>query len=396
MNISKITVSILSATILLAGCTYEGQKNESEGGPGSGGDVATPDTVTGVYWELKHENTQATFASDDLPNIYLFSGSQLLYYHDDEVNGTYEIENSAFELSENEGGNKTINFTYYEPGAFESGTIEDADYYEITGTYSFNSDGQLIIEDTGNYGSFNGIDYSDSDEVTDAVSDADDRNDIVKNNTARIQNINTELTGNLNIALDEEASAGTLEIDFTYRINDEAVENEDNATDAYVALYTAGGLSSANSYGELKFYNPVEGQASIGYRDTQSSFVDICHFTIGQELSIDAKWGEDEFTFSIENANLISDDSTCEKTVKYAVNNDPVKFLGLRIANKVKTSNYEILADNIKVMSIKDQGNVNIFENDFEEFSDGDVLGGAHGFRGESTQATVKTFYSNQ
>ncbi|SBT15115.1 hypothetical protein [Vibrio celticus] len=367
----QFTIPLVCVSLLLSGCSDDDQTPSN---PGDGD--ATQ--LTGVYWELDHEGVKVAAASDtDLPNVYYFSESRLKYYNDDKVSGTYEIEFSDFDYDEE---TKSITFNYY-----------DTDVKEVQGIYSFD-DGKLII-DGGNDGFYNGFDQSDNKLVEDAAKDADDR--YGESKVARIQNITEELSGTLNMALSEPAAEGSFDADITYRLNEDSAEDGDSK--AYVAVYT-NGFTSANSYGELLF-EAIDGErAQIKYRKLSNAFSDpICEFTMGETLPIKTTWGNDQFSFTIENAEVISDSAdiegnTCTATVDYAVSNEPVKFLNVRIAAKKTVSSHEVLVDNVKSVT----GETVLFDNDFESFEDGYELGGGHGFRGESAQATVITVAGQQ
>ncbi|CAH0528805.1 MSCRAMM family adhesin SdrC [Vibrio hippocampi] len=380
MKSYKIALSILCASVLLAGCNSNDDSNPNPIDPPVDGDL------TGVLWELSSQNVDSqTNTLENLPNVYYFSDEQLKYYYDDQVDGVYKV---AYSDITNDEESKTITFNYYDDDAFADGVLDSDEFTRVSGQYAFENE-QLII-DTDNFGQLAGNDLSDRDDVKNAVENAD--SDSGENKLVKVQDVSSEVAGDLRIALatDNGISSGTFKLDTIYRVNtdNEAPEVERNNT--YVTLYDTG-FSTGKTYGEivLSDKSDEDGKGMVRYRDSQSTFSDeVGEFDIGEPLSIEATWGNDEFTFVINQDDV----EVANKTVPYAVVNGPIKFISFRIGDVKNTSRFEVLGDNFEVYS-NDEEKV-IFLDDFESYSDGQGLAETSNYRGESAQATVVSLLS--
>lgn len=178
-------------------------------------------------------------------------------------------------------------------------------------------------------------------------------------------------TGQLRLKFSESKSdtavdniaEGFLTVNLTYQdfegITDGTAEN------AYIQLHTTTGTSNKDLRSEL-----VLGGGNIKYRfedsDGNYSLSDtIGTYTIGDEIKVTVAWTSNEITYTINDNNL---------GTFAAISTAPVEYITLKLGDSKGKSNYELLADDLKIYAGNESENELIFEDDFDSYGLGHDL----------------------
>ncbi|MGV2990225.1 hypothetical protein ACE1OE_21555 [Vibrio sp. E150_011] len=365
MRMTKIAAAITLSAGLLVGCNGPELVQEPEVTP-----PAPTSPLTGAYWDISDSGSAAATASaTDLPNVYVFDGTDQKYYDDDATPGTYKIYTTTY--TENLDDD-TIEFTYY---SADGPTV-------VNGSYSVSNGTLLTITDTS-YGDLSGSDQAQNDDVKDAVQAAND--ELGLNNAVQIldttgSTIDPEFkgdTGKLRLQLEDPAAitSGKITVDLVYEVDENTEQEADGSGDsAYISLY-AGGTSNSNLHGEII----LTSSGSIKFRDASGTQVDTGGtFKEGENLAVEASWADDSFTFSI---NGVSYDGQVSE-------NAPVQIISLKLGDNGNTTNYRLVADNLKVYSNDVEADTLVFEDDFESYLVGSSLSDNLNYA-DSSEATV-------
>lgn len=183
-------------------------------------------------------------------------------------------------------------------------------------------------------------------------------------------------TGQLRVKFSESKSdtavdniaEGFLTVNLTYQdfegITDGTAEN------AYIQLHTTTGTSNKDLRSELvlgggnvkyRYYDPSakEGQGDYVLSDT------IGTYTIGEELKVTVAWTSNDITYTINDNKL---------GTFAAINTAPVEYITLKLGDSKGKSNYELLADDLKIYAGNESENELIFEDDFDSYGLGHDL----------------------
>lgn len=373
MQMTKIAAAITLSAGLLVGCNGPELVQEPVVTP-----PAPTSALTGAYWDISESGAAAATASaTDLPNVYVFDGDKTQnYYNDDATPGTYKIYPTTYSENLDDG---TIEFTYYDATGAAT---------PVTGTYSVTS-GALTI-DTASYGELAGADQVADTAITTAVKAANDEAGL--NNSVQIHDTYGTDTGNntgeLRLKLSDSAvgaaetaiTSGKLTVDFIYQV-DEDTEQEANGEgdNSYISFY-ASGTSKSNLHGEI-----ILSEGKVQYRNANGDITEAIGdesgigstFTPGDKLAIEAMWDDGKFTFTVNGESFTGE----------VADNTPVQVIALRLGDNGNTTNYEVIADNLKVYSNDVAADTLIFEDDFDSYSVGQVLGSP--YNSNSSEATV-------
>ncbi|ANO34527.1 LamG domain-containing protein [Vibrio breoganii] len=370
MEISKSAIAVAISATFLFGCDFDV-------GPDSGGDSGTTPTtptsdLVGPYWNFEAASSAST-QSTDLPNIYVFDGENQKYYTDntsDTVLGTYVILTETY--SEEDG---VVTFTYYDA---EGNPTKATGQFEVV-------DGNITI-DTDTVGVLNGTDDQ-TEEVKAAVAAANAEAGF--NNLVQILDTKSDDTGELRLKLADSSTdvpvdqiaSGKITVDLIYQKHEdtEQVEDEDG-NNAYITLY-ASGTGNAQLYGEAVFNNGEIFYRSNTIEGGKPQLSDaIGTYTLGEDLAVEVEWGNDEYSFSVND--------TTYGPFPYAADNTPVQVIALKMGDNSNTTHFELLADNFKVYNIEGANEELVFEDNFDGYAIGQDLSG-NPYNNNSSEAVV-------
>ncbi|WP_413284035.1 hypothetical protein [Vibrio sp. MA40-2] len=365
MNNIKVTTIFTLSIGLLLGCNTDLRDKVIE---------VNKSPLIGGYWEIIQEGeTNTPTASNDLPNIYVFDGTNQKYYSDDNEPGIYTIYPTSFIEDIDEG---KITFKYY---------LNSLDETELTGSYLVSSEG-LTISDT-NLGTLLGKDYSTNDLIVSAITIAN--NQAGSNNMLHILDTNhngaKEDTGELRIKLADSTSvaaitSGKLTVDLIYQEDSDSKEDADGTSDnAYISLY-ASDTSNSFLHGEVAFE-----KGKIKFRDASKTLTDTGGtFELGETLNVEVSWLPDSFSFTVNGIEYINGGAVTDGSA--------VTTIAVRLGANSDTTNFEILGDNLMVFSSDTGSEERIFEENFDGHVTGFDL--ATFYDKNSSEATVVN-YSN-
>ncbi|OBT07915.1 hypothetical protein A9264_05445 [Vibrio sp. UCD-FRSSP16_10] len=375
MKISKSAIAVALSTGLLFGCDFDVTSSDDSSG---GGDIPSS-SLSGAYWELAAASSTSATQSTDLPNVYVFDGTNQKYYNDDNSFGTYVIEEKAY----TEGTDGSIKFHYY---------AADGTSTEESGSFAISADGVLTISGT-NDGDLTGTDQIDNADIAAAVKAANDASGV--NRLVQIQDTNAvkEDTGELrikfsdsgnDIEVDGDAIAkGKLTVDLVYQLDEDTEQvADDTGNNAYVSFYTAAGTSTTNLHGEIAFEYKDSGVGVIKYRNASGDLTDTNGtFELGEELAVEANWDDGVFTFSVNGTEYAPADAVRDGAA--------VAVVALRLGDNGNTTQYELLGDNLNIYSVSDAGDETLFSDDFESHPVGQALQDNDFYNSNSNEAVV-------
>lgn len=389
MQISKVATAVALSTGLLFGCN-------SDGLPVPTDPVApSPELkITSGYWQLGTAASAASFstAGTDLPNVYVFSeDGNHKYYDDDATPGTYVIKDASASTNDYDEDAGTISFMLYDGGT----TMEVSGEFTLTEA-SDDTPASMTFIDEDQGVDLSGSDEVDNDSVKDAVTKANEDNGI--NNVVQILDTNFGGTkndvGELRLKLSESATvssiaSGKLSVDLIYQVDtDTSEEANDNGNNAYISLYGSG-TSNTNLHGEIIF-----NAGEIFYRSTatdssgkpQISDQPVGTYELGEDLAVEVSWANGYYTFTINDTVYDNNGNGFESFDKSAVT-----VISLKLGDTSNTTHYELIADNLAVYSNDETDNQVVFEDDFDSYVNGAVLGGSDPYNNNSAEATVVT-----
>ncbi|WP_261883024.1 hypothetical protein [Vibrio pelagius] len=389
MQISKVATAVALSTGLLFGCN-------SDGLPVPTDPVApSPELkITSGYWQLGTAASVASFstAGTDLPNVYVFSeDGNHKYYDDDATPGTYVIKDASASTNDYDEDAGTISFMLYDGGT----TMEVSGEFTLTEA-SGDTPASMTFIDEDQGVDLSGSDEVDNDSVKDAVTKANEDNGI--NNVVQILDTNfggaKEDVGELRLKLSESATvssiaSGKLSVDLIYQVDtDTSEEANDNGNNAYISLYGSG-TSNTNLHGEIIF-----NAGEIFYRSTatdssgkpQISDQPVGTYELGEDLAVEVSWANGYYTFTINDTVYDNNGNGFESFDKSAVT-----VISLKLGDTSNTTHYELIADNLAVYSNDVTDNQVVFEDDFDSYVNGAVLGGSDPYNSSSAEATVVT-----
>ncbi|WP_261818111.1 LamG domain-containing protein [Vibrio gallicus] len=372
MEVSKTALAVALSCGFLFGCDFD-VGPDADGGTTNTSTPASP--LSGAYWDIGDASSAsaASTRSVDLPNVYVFDGTNQRYYDDDATRGIYEIKTTPYTDNIEAG---TVTFTYYDASGAET---------EVTGTYTV-VEGVLTIDETS-FGTLTGTDKTTNASIKAAVEAANSAAGF--NNLVQILDTKDDDTGELRlkladsstgVAVDQIAS-GKVTVDLIYQKHADTQQAEDdNGNNAYITLY-ASGTGNAQLYGEAVFNN-----GEIFYRS--NTIVDgkpqlsaaIGTYTLGEDLAVEIEWGNDEYSFSVN--------STAYGPFKYAADNTPIQVIALKMGDNSNTTHFELLADNFKVYNIDGANEELVFDDNFDGYAIGQSLSGDP-YNSNSSEAVV-------
>ncbi|MCL9777300.1 hypothetical protein [Vibrio methylphosphonaticus] len=372
MRITKVAAAVAISTGLLMGCNGPEVINETE--TGGGGETTPVSPLVGSNWSFGDtSNVAATATSTDLPNVYVFDGNNVQkYYDDDATPGTYTIYTDTY-VDGFENDPQTIDFVYYDANGAN----------DITGATFTVTDGNLVI-DTANFDELSAVESADT-AVADAIKAA---NALAgDNNSVQILDTLTTDTGELRLKLSDSAvnaaetaiTSGKLTVDFIYQLDEDTEQGANGEGDnSYISFY-ASGTSKANLHGEI-----ILSEGKVQYRNANGDITEAIgdesgigsSFTPGDKLAIEAMWDNGTFTFTVNGESFTGE----------VADNTPVQVIALRLGDNGNTTNYEVVADNLKVYSNDVAADTLIFEDDFESYSPGPI---GSPYNNNTSEATV-------
>ncbi|MEZ8635584.1 LamG domain-containing protein [Vibrio cyclitrophicus] len=386
MQISKVATAVALSTGLLFGCNSDGLPIPTDSGAGSQESVLT----TG-YWQISDGNSSSISASSnaDLPNVYVFQeDGNHKYYDDDDDLGTYTIKDASASTNNYDEEAGTVSFTYYETG---TSTIEILD-----GVFSFDDAGALNISDNTTGIDYSGSDQTATDAVQEAISEANEANgingyvQILDTNNGGVKNdvgeLRLKLSDSSTGATVDSIASGKVTVDLIYQV-DEDTEQEANGSgnNAYISLY-ASGTSNTNLHGEVIF-----NAGEIFYRSTvtdssgkpQIPDEPVGTYTLGEDLAVEISWASGYYTFKVNDTVYDNSGNGFEAFDKAAVT-----IVSLKLGDTSNTTHYELNADNFKVYSNDTASDELVFEDNFNNYPNGQALSG-NPYNNNTAEATV-------
>ncbi|MEZ8303406.1 hypothetical protein AB6C40_08085 [Vibrio splendidus] len=380
MQISKVATAVALSTGLLFGCNSDGLPIPTDGSTDPGNQ---PSALTTGYWQISDGNSASISASSnaDLPNVYVFQeDGNHKYYDDDDDLGTYTIKDASASTNNYDEEAGTVSFTYYETG---SSTLEILD-----GVFSFDDAGVLSISDESTGINYSGSDQTATDSVQDAISQANEASGI--NGYVQILDTNhggtKDDSGELRLKLSDSGTNATVEniasgkmtVDLVHQVDLDSEQTESLSNKVYISLY-ASKTSQANLYGEV-----ILNDGEIFYRNASEEVsAALGAYTPGEDLAFEINWADGYYTFSVNGTTYDSGGNGYE-AIEYGV----VTVVSLRLGDGSKTSNYELNADNFKVYSNDSTTDELVFEDNFNNYPNGQVLSG-NPYNNNSAEATI-------
>ncbi|MEO9492997.1 MAG: hypothetical protein ABJG42_00535 [Vibrio splendidus] len=386
MQISKVATAVALSTGLLFGCNSDGLPIPTDSGAGNQESVLT----TG-YWQISDGNSASISASSnaDLPNVYVFQeDGNHKYYDDDDDLGTYTIKDASASTNNYDEEAGTVSFTYYETG---SSTLEILD-----GAFTFDDSGTLSISDNTTGIDYSGSDQTATDAVQEAISEANEANgingyvQILDTNNGGVKNdvgeLRLKLSDSSTGATVDSIASGKVTVDLIYQV-DEDTEQEANGSgnNAYISLY-ASGTSNTNLHGEVIFNS-----GEIFYRSTvtdssgkpQIPDEPVGTYTLGEDLAVEISWASGYYTFKVNDTVYDNSGNGFEAFDKAAVT-----IVSLKLGDTSNTTHYELNADNFKVYSNDTTTDELVFEDNFNNYPNGQLLSG-NPYNNNTAEATV-------
>ncbi|TKG02998.1 hypothetical protein [Vibrio sp. F13] len=388
MQISKVATAVALSTGLLFGCNSDGLPIPTDGSTDPGNQ---PSALTTGYWQISDGNSASISASSnaDLPNVYVFQeDGNHKYYDDDDDLGTYTIKDASASTNNYDEEAGTVSFTYYETG---TSTIEILD-----GVFSFDDAGALNISDNTTGIDYSGSDQTATDAVQEAISKANEANgingyvQILDTNNGGVKNdvgeLRLKLSDSSTGATVDSIASGKVTVDLIYQV-DENTEQEANGSgnNAYISLY-ASGTSNTNLHGEVIF-----NAGEIFYRSTvtdssgkpQIPDEPVGTYTLGEDLAVEISWASGYYTFKVNDTVYDNSGNGFEAFDKAAVT-----IVSLKLGDTSNTTHYELNADNFKVYSNDTTTDELVFEDNFNNYPNGQLLSG-NPYNNNTAEATV-------
>ncbi|MFA0157321.1 MULTISPECIES: hypothetical protein [unclassified Vibrio] len=388
MQISKVATAVALSTGLLFGCNSDGLPIPTDGSTDPG---SQPSALTTGYWQISDGNSASISASSnaDLPNVYVFQeDGNHKYYDDDDDLGTYTIKDASASTNNYDEEAGTVSFTYYETG---SSTLEILD-----GVFSFDDSGVLSISDESTGINYSGSDQASTDSVQDAISQANEASGI--NGYVQILDTNNggvkDDVGELRLKLSDSSTGATVDsiesgkvtVDLIYQVDEDTVQPENGSgNNAYISLY-ASGTSNTNLHGEVIF-----NAGEIFYRSTvtdssgkpQIAEEPVGTYTLGEDLAVEVSWASGYYTFKVNDTVYDNSGNGFEAFDKTAVT-----IVSLKLGDTSNTTHYELNADNFKVYSNDTTTDELVFEDNFNNYPNGQLLSG-NPYNNNTAEATV-------
>ncbi|CDT86310.1 conserved exported hypothetical protein [Vibrio coralliirubri] len=388
MQISKVATAVALSTGLLFGCNSDGLPIPTDGSTDPG---SQPSALTTGYWQISDGNSASISASSnaDLPNVYVFQeDGNHKYYDDDDDLGTYTIKDASASTNNYDEEAGTVSFTYYETG---SSTLEILD-----GVFSFDDAGVLSISDESTGINYSGSDQASTDSVQDAISQANEASGI--NGYVQILDTNNggvkDDVGELRLKLSDSSTGATVDsiesgkvtVDLIYQVDEDTVQPENGSgNNAYISLY-ASGTSNTNLHGEVIF-----NAGEIFYRSTvtdssgkpQIAEEPVGTYTLGEDLAVEVSWASGYYTFKVNDTVYDNSGNGFEAFDKTAVT-----IVSLKLGDTSNTTHYELNADNFKVYSNDTTTDELVFEDNFNNYPNGQLLSG-NPYNNNTAEATV-------
>ncbi|WP_059020514.1 hypothetical protein [Vibrio coralliirubri] len=388
MQISKVATAVALSTGLLFGCNSDGLPIPTDGSTDPG---SQPSALTTGYWQISDGNSASISASSnaDLPNVYVFQeDGNHKYYDDDDDLGTYTIKDASASTNNYDEEAGTVSFTYYETG---SSTLEILD-----GVFSFDDAGVLSISDESTGINYSGSDQASTDSVQDAISQANEASGI--NGYVQILDTNNggvkDDVGELRLKLSDSSTGATVDsiesgkvtVDLIYQVDEDTVQPENGSgNNAYISLY-ASGTSNTNLHGEVIF-----NAGDIFYRSTvtdssgkpQIAEEPVGTYTLGEDLAVEVSWASGYYTFKVNDTVYDNSGNGFEAFDKTAVT-----IVSLKLGDTSNTTHYELNADNFKVYSNDTTTDELVFEDNFNNYPNGQLLSG-NPYNNNTAEATV-------
>ncbi|MFA0504443.1 hypothetical protein AB4510_07425 [Vibrio sp. 10N.222.54.B12] len=388
MQISKVATAVALSTGLLFGCNSDGLPIPTDGSTDPGNQ---PSALTTGYWQISDGNSASISPSSnaDLPNVYVFQeDGNHKYYDDDDDLGTYTIKDASASTNNYDEEAGTVSFTYYETG---TSTIEILD-----GVFSFDDAGALNISDNTTGIDYSGSDQTATDAVQEAISKANEANgingyvQILDTNNGGVKNdvgeLRLKLSDSSTGATVDSIASGKVTVDLIYQV-DENTEQEANGSgnNAYISLY-ASGTSNTNLHGEVIF-----NAGEIFYRSTvtdssgkpQIPDEPVGTYTLGEDLAVEISWASGYYTFKVNDTVYDNSGNGFEAFDKAAVT-----IVSLKLGDTSNTTHYELNADNFKVYSNDTTTDELVFEDNFNNYPNGQLLSG-NPYNNNTAEATV-------
>ncbi|MEZ8483814.1 hypothetical protein [Vibrio splendidus] len=386
MQISKVATAVALSTGLLFGCNSDGLPIPTDSGAGSQESVLT----TG-YWQISDGNSASISASSnaDLPNVYVFQkDGNHKYYDDDDDLGTYTIKDASASTNNYDDEAGTVSFTYYETG---SSTLEILD-----GAFTFDDSGALTISDNSTGIAYSGSDQTETGSVQDAISQANEANgingyvQILDTNNGGVKNdvgeLRLKLSDSSTGATVDTIASGKVTVDLIYQVDEDTAQPENGSgNNAYISLY-ASGTSNTNLHGEVIFNS-----GEIFYRSTvtdssgkpQIPDEPVGTYTLGEDLAVEINWANGYYTFKVNDTVYDNSGNGFEAFDKAAVT-----IVSLKLGDTSNTTHYELNADNFKVYSNDTTTDELVFEDNFNNYPNGQALSG-NPYNNNTAEATV-------
>ncbi|MEZ8034983.1 hypothetical protein [Vibrio crassostreae] len=386
MQISKVATAVALSTGLLFGCNSDGLPIPTDSGAGSQESVLT----TG-YWQISDGNSASISASSnaDLPNVYVFQkDGNHKYYDDDDDLGTYTIKDASASTNNYDDEAGTVSFTYYETG---SSTLEILD-----GAFTFDDSGALTISDNSTGIAYSGSDQTETGSVQDAISQANEANgingyvQILDTNNGGVKNdvgeLRLKLSDSSKGATVDTIASGKVTVDLIYQVDEDTAQPENGSgNNAYISLY-ASGTSNTNLHGEVIFNS-----GEIFYRSTvtdssgkpQIPDEPVGTYTLGEDLAVEINWANGYYTFKVNDTVYDNSGNGFEAFDKAAVT-----IVSLKLGDTSNTTHYELNADNFKVYSNDTTTDELVFEDNFNNYPNGQALSG-NPYNNNTAEATV-------
>ncbi|MEZ8380077.1 hypothetical protein AB6E06_12870 [Vibrio splendidus] len=386
MQISKVATAVALSTGLLFGCNSDGLPIPTDSGAGSQESVLT----TG-YWQISDGSSASISASSnaDLPNVYVFQeDGNHKYYDDDDDLGTYTIKDASASANNYDDEAGTVSFTYYETG---SSTLEILD-----GAFTFDDSGALTISDNSTGIAYSGSDQTETGSVQDAISQANEANgingyvQILDTNNGGVKNdvgeLRLKLSDSSTGATVDTIASGKVTVDLIYQVDEDTAQPENGSgNNAYISLY-ASGTSNTNLHGEVIFNS-----GEIFYRSTvtdssgkpQIPDEPVGTYTLGEDLAVEINWANGYYTFKVNDTVYDNSGNGFEAFDKAAVT-----IVSLKLGDTSNTTHYELNADNFKVYSNDTTTDELVFEDNFNNYPNGQALSG-NPYNNNTAEATV-------
>ncbi|MFA0162895.1 hypothetical protein AB4457_16345 [Vibrio splendidus] len=386
MQISKVATAVALSTGLLFGCNSDGLPIPTDSGAGSQESVLT----TG-YWQISDGSSASISASSnaDLPNVYVFQeDGNHKYYDDDDDLGTYTIKDASASANNYDDEAGTVSFTYYETG---SSTLEILD-----GAFTFDDSGALTISDNSTGIAYSGSDQTETDAVQEAISEANEASgingyvQILDTNNGGVKNdvgeLRLKLSDSSTGATVDTIASGKVTVDLIYQVDEDTAQPENGSgNNAYISLY-ASGTSNTNLHGEVIFNS-----GEIFYRSTvtdssgkpQIPDEPVGTYTLGEDLAVEINWANGYYTFKVNDTVYDNSGNGFEAFDKAAVT-----IVSLKLGDTSNTTHYELNADNFKVYSNDTTTDELVFEDNFNNYPNGQALSG-NPYNNNTAEATV-------